>query len=331
MTIWTFLGRQWTRLPPVPKGAYLKDKVVLLTGANSGIGLESLKHFCLASPSKIILGVRSIESTQKIVSELQSLHTDLKAEITFLDLNNLSTIKSLPETLKEKGIDKIDILINNAGIDPGNTIKPAEFTEDGYEKTFQTNVLSPLLLSLVLLPLLQKSAKPKIIFTGSGLHTTANIEPIERSIENNTSIIKAFNDKETFDNKKIYSRSKLLLQMVTRSLINSLPNISIITVSPGLAITNLGRNHDMSIGFIIFGTPFLFLNARSAEKGARNITSAVAYGDQSYDYWSECAPSYSESSWLSSGKGINATKIFYKEMIDEVEKIYPGITKDLIV
>nr|XP_019010252.1 uncharacterized protein I206_04720 [Kwoniella pini CBS 10737]OCF49033.1 hypothetical protein I206_04720 [Kwoniella pini CBS 10737] len=108
-----------------------------------------------------------------------------------------------------------------------------------------------------------------------------------------------------------------------------LNDISIITVSPGLAITNLGRDFKFSIGFIIFGAPFMFLNARSAEKGARNLTSAVANAEQSYDYWAECGPSYSESSWLSSGQGIKAIKAFYTEMIDEIEKITPGITKDL--
>ncbi|WRT70299.1 uncharacterized protein IL334_007297 [Kwoniella shivajii] len=329
MTLWTFIGRQWTRLPPVPKGDYLKDKVVLITGANSGVGLESVKHFSHASPSRLILAVRSVEPTEKILAELQSLHTELKGEIIFLDLNDLASIKAFPEELKKRGIDKIDVLINNAGINPGNGDKPAEITKDGYEKTFQTNVLSPFLFSLILLPFLEQSSKPKIIFVGSGLHTSADTTPIQESINQGKSIVKVFNDKESFDNIKIYGRSKLLLQMITRQLITSLPSITIVTVSPGLAITKLGRDFNFSLGFIIFGAPFMLLNARSAEKGARNITSAVASADQSYDYWSECAPSYSESSWLSSGKGIQATKVFFKEMVDEVDKISPGITKGL--
>nr|XP_019010253.1 uncharacterized protein I206_04721 [Kwoniella pini CBS 10737]OCF49034.1 hypothetical protein I206_04721 [Kwoniella pini CBS 10737] len=116
MTLWTFIGRQWTKLPPPPKGEYLKGKVVLLTGANSGIGLESLKHFSTASPALLILAVRSIEVSERILAELQSLHTDLKGIVISLNLDDLDSIKSFPSRLKDKGIDKIDILINNAGL-----------------------------------------------------------------------------------------------------------------------------------------------------------------------------------------------------------------------
>ncbi|KAK6909522.1 hypothetical protein I203_103542 [Kwoniella mangroviensis CBS 8507] len=333
MTIWTFLGRQWTVLPPAPKGDYLKGKVVLMTGANSGIGLESLKHLVQASPSKLILCVRSIEATEKILGELQSLHPDLKAEIVFLDLCDLNTIKVLPDELRKRGVEKIDVLINNTGANPGNANKPPDFTKDKYEKTFQINVLSPLLLSLILLPFLRESPTPKILFLGSGLHASADVKLIESSLKDNKSIVGAFNEKDGdwYNNKQIYGISKLLLQMITRSLIPSLPDINIITVSPGLAITNLGRDFNFNLAFYIFGAPFMLLNARSAEKGARNVSSAVAQADQSYDYWAECGPSYSESSWLSSGNGIKAAKAFYQEMIGEVDKISPGATKDLIV
>ncbi|WWC64663.1 uncharacterized protein I303_107274 [Kwoniella dejecticola CBS 10117] len=336
MTLWTFIGRQWTRLPPPPKGEYLKGKVVLITGANSGIGLESVKHFCTASPALLILAVRSIEASERVLAELQSLHTDLKGEVISLDLNEMESIKSLPSRLRERGIETIDILINNAGINPGNEAKPAEITKDGYEKTFQTNVLAPVLLSYTLLPFLKQTSspliksKPKIIFLGSGLHATCNNQPIVDAVEREQSIVEIFNREEGFDNKQIYGRSKLLLHMFTRQLIETLVDTSIITVSPGLAITNLGRDFKMSIGFVIFGAPFMLLNARSAEKGARNLTSAVASAEQSYDYWAECGPSYSESSWLSSGQGVRASKAFYKEMIDEIEKISPGVTKAVV-
>ncbi|WVW86089.1 hypothetical protein I302_108128 [Kwoniella bestiolae CBS 10118] len=333
MTLWTFIGRQWTSLPPAPNGDYLKGKVVLMTGANSGIGLESLKHFAGASPERLILCVRSVEPTEKIVLELQSLHENLKVEVVYLDLCDLNTIRSLPEELGKRGVERIDVVINNAGINPGNAVKDPDFTKDGYERTFQSNVLSPLFTSLTLLPLLSNSPKPKILFLGSGLHTSAETDLIERGLLEGESIVAVFNDRtgQGFDNRQIYGESKLLLQMLTRSLIPSLPNINIITVSPGLARTNLGRDFNFSPGFVIFGAPFLLLNARSAEKGARNVSSAVALAEQSYDYWAECGPSYSESSWLSSGNGIKACKAFYKEMIEEVEKISPGLTKELVV
>ena len=59
-TAWSFLGEQFTRLPP-PLYADLEGKTVLVIGANAGIGLEAAKHFAKMKPARLIVGCRSEE------------------------------------------------------------------------------------------------------------------------------------------------------------------------------------------------------------------------------------------------------------------------------
>ncbi|WWC99504.1 hypothetical protein V866_006407 [Kwoniella sp. B9012] len=325
---WSFYRGQWSALPPAPEGDYLKGKIVVITGATSGLGLEASKQFAEASPEQLIFAVRSVEAGEKLLEQIQKTHPGLKGNVMYLDLMDLQSIKDFSEAIKV--FDRVDILINNAGINPSFDKRPYQSTKDGYERVFQTNVLSPFLTTLLLLPLLKKSIDPKVIFTGSEVHHIAPSHLIESSIDNGQSILRAYNDEEKYFNPTRYFESKLLLQMLTRNLIKALPDITIINVNPGLAMTNLGRefNRKLSLSGMV-GILWLVVNARTASKGARNLTSATAWQGGSQDYWSGCVPAASENVFLYSGKGYTATQVFYDEMLKEVEKISPGCTADL--
>nr|XP_019014763.1 uncharacterized protein I206_00849 [Kwoniella pini CBS 10737]OCF53544.1 hypothetical protein I206_00849 [Kwoniella pini CBS 10737] len=119
--------------------------------------------------------------------------------------------------------------------------------------------------------------------------------------------------------------------MLTRTLIKTIPEITTINVNPGLSATNLGREFKFNISFkTIYLISWFILNARNPKNAARNLTSAAAYKGGSQDYWTECVPFPSENIYLYSGKGFKAIEIFNKEMIEEVEKISPGSTAELI-
>ncbi|WWC99503.1 hypothetical protein V866_006406 [Kwoniella sp. B9012] len=331
---WSFYREQWTPYPPAPKGDYLKDKTVVITGATSGIGLQAAKQLADASPSNLVLAVRNITAGEKLLKEIQSTHPDLQGKVIYLDLASLSSVKKFSEEIKV--YDKIDLLINNAGVNPGFEEAPMQITDDGYERTFQVNVLAPFLLTCLLLPLLKRSSDPKVLFVGSDAHVFAKEDIIEGALaspsHDGRAIIGTFNDKEKYVTATVYIQSKLLLQMLTRSLIKPLAslNISVINVNPGLTITNLASEAKTKMSLqLISLIIWVLANARRAKIAARNITSASAWKGGSQDYWSSCVPTPSENTWLYSYKGIRATEIFYKEMIQEVEKISPGCTADL--
>ncbi|WWC58408.1 uncharacterized protein I303_100948 [Kwoniella dejecticola CBS 10117] len=320
---WSMYRGLWSILPPAPTGDYLRGKVVVITGANSGVGLEATKQLAGASPEQLILAVRAIDQGEKILKDLQKTYPAVKGRVVPLDLTDLGSIKAFAKTMEEFG--RVDLLINNAGINPNFGEGPYKSTKDGYERVFQTNVLAPLLTTILLVPLLRKSDDPRILFSGSDTHAQAPSDRVQRAIDNGQSVVAAYNDEETYYNPTRYYESKFLLQMITRSLINSLPDMSIINVNPGLAMTNLGRDFRFGLSFkTAYEIGWFVVNARSASKAARNLTSAAAWKGGSQDYWSECVPTPSENLYMYSGKGVKATSVFYQEMLEEIEKISPG-------
>nr|XP_018999744.1 uncharacterized protein I203_07629 [Kwoniella mangroviensis CBS 8507]OCF63205.1 hypothetical protein I203_07629 [Kwoniella mangroviensis CBS 8507] len=353
---WSFYREQWPPYPPAPKGDYLRDKTVVITGATSGkfviqllsmgtfsspydiylprIGLQSAKQLADASPSNLILGVRNVTAGEKVLKEIQSTHPDLQGKVIHLDLASLSSVKKFSEEIRI--YDMIDLLINNAGVNLGMEQIPMQVTDDGYERTFQVNVFAPFLLTCLLLPLFKRSSDPKVLFVGSDAHVIAKEDIIEGALASGSvdgpAIIRTFNDREKYTTATVYIQSKLLLQMLTRSLIKPLSslNITIINVNPGLTFTNIGSDAKFTLSLqLVYIFLWVMVNARSAKKAARNITSASAWKGGSQDYWSSCVPTPSENTWLYSYKGIRGTEIFYEEMIQEVEKISPGCTADL--
>ncbi|WVR00225.1 hypothetical protein IAU59_007367 [Kwoniella sp. CBS 9459] len=326
---WSAYLGLWTPLPAAPKGPYLKNKVIVITGATSGLGLEATKAFAAASPAKLILAVRSVDQGQKVLADLKQKHPELEGEVMYLDSTKIASIKAFAQEAKNLG--RIDILVNNAAINPNFSDAPFKDTEDGYERVFQTNVIAPVLTTLLIQPLLKASENPKVIFVGSDGHYMADESIIKESVDKKESILERFNDPKRYDNGTRYFQSKLLLQMVTRSLIASLPDIKIINVNPSLARTNLGREFSVKFNFETIGfVAWLLSNARSASSAAKNLTTAVAWSGESHDYWSECCPSYSQSAFLTSSTGLKATKQFYAELLEELEKISPGSTASLV-
>ncbi|WVF73044.1 hypothetical protein IAT40_007862 [Kwoniella sp. CBS 6097] len=327
---WAFYLGLWTSLPAAPKGAFLKDKVIVITGATSGLGLEATKTFAAASPTKLILAVRNVEAGQKILDGLKRKHPKLEGDVLYVDSTKIASIKAFAEEIKKFG--RIDVLVNNAAINPNFSDGPFKDTEDGYERVLQTNVIAPVLTTLLVQPLLNASKDPKVVFVGSDGHYMADEGLFRECVDNHESFIERLNDPKRYDNGTRYFQSKLLLQMITRSLISSMPDVKIINVNPGMARTNFGREFDLRFNWETISTvSWILLNARSASSAAKNLTTAVAWSEESHDYWTECAPSYSQSAFLTSYRGFKATKQAFAEVLEEVERISPGSTACLVL
>lgn len=139
----------------------LVHQIVVITGGNTGLGLESAKRLAAAGAS-IVLTSRDTGKGQKAVEEvnnyLQSNGGEggkvMMANLDLCDLDNVKTFKSRVE--KMIGDKKIDVLLNNAGV---MAIPDRRLTKDGYEKTFQTNHLGHFALTATILPLLASNAR----------------------------------------------------------------------------------------------------------------------------------------------------------------------------
>jgi len=143
----------------------MDGKHVVITGGNTGLGLESAKRLAEAGAT-VVFTSRDPTKGQNALAEIdeylkQRTADDAefagKAMVASLDLCDLDDVKSFDKRLaKILGQSKIDVLLNNAGV---MAIPDRRLTKDGYEKTFQTNHLGHFALTSTLLPLLASDAR----------------------------------------------------------------------------------------------------------------------------------------------------------------------------
>lgn len=143
----------------------MKEKIILITGANSGIGLSATKIFANAGHT-VIMGCRSIERSKEIRQEIIEKSGNTKIDLMKLDLSSMSSIKDFANEFKQK-YQKLDVLINNAAyVEHGADYK---LSPDNIELTFATNVVGPFLLSNLLVENLKNSDDARILNASSNI------------------------------------------------------------------------------------------------------------------------------------------------------------------
>jgi len=207
----------------------LDGKVVVITGANTGIGKETAKDISKRGARVIIL-CRNVDKAKAAAEEIAK-ETGGTVDVEKLDLSSLKSVRECAKNLLEKE-EKIDILVNNAGV----MACPKTLTEDGLEMQIGTNHFGHFLLTELLLPLVKKSAEsgfhPRIVIVSSLAH------------ENGQMNWEDINWEKSYDEWKAYSQSKLANVLHGVELAKRLENtgISVYSLHPGVIDTELGRH-----------------------------------------------------------------------------------------
>lgn len=155
--------------PPYPKAKYT-GQTVIVTGSNVGLGLEAARHFVRLDAKKVILAVRTPEKGEAAKESIlkSGKKTADVVEVWKLDLSSYQSSKDFAKRVQ--GLERLDVLVENAGI----VTEDWKITEDN-ESTITTNVVSPVLHALLLLPKLRETAVkfntlPRIVFVTSFVH-----------------------------------------------------------------------------------------------------------------------------------------------------------------
>lgn len=143
-------------------------KTVLITGANTGLGLETARVLA-GNNARVILACRSEEKARVARDDILADHPTADMAIISLDLGSLASIRAAAERVCEE--PQLDVLINNAGI----MVPPCEHTEDGFESQFGVNHLGPFALTGLLLDKLRGTPNARVVSTSSIAHRRGRI------------------------------------------------------------------------------------------------------------------------------------------------------------
>jgi NAD(P)-dependent dehydrogenase (short-subunit alcohol dehydrogenase family) len=204
-----------------------EKKIALVTGGNKGIGLEIVRNLAGAGCA-VLLGARNAERGQEAVRQLKRAELD---DVHFLeiDVTRQETITAAAKQI-ESEYGRLDILMNNAGINLRGDGLPGAADVGAVQKVFDTNFFGALRVAQTMLPLLYKSAAGRIVNISSGLGSlTLNSDP-------------AWTGREV---KLIgYNASKAALNMLTVHLAYEVRNtkIKVNSANPGYTKTDLNDN-----------------------------------------------------------------------------------------
>jgi NAD(P)-dependent dehydrogenase (short-subunit alcohol dehydrogenase family) len=176
-------------------------RTIVITGATDGLG-KGLASELATTGARLILHGRNEEKGQALLEELRPKATG-ELEFRRAHFKSLDEVRELADTLQEE--DRIDVLVNNAGI---GTAGPREDSEDGYELTFQVNYLAPFLLTRRLLPLIKSTAPSRIVNVSSAGQTPIDFDDVML--------------EDSYSGFQAYSQSKLALVMFTFDLAEEL-------------------------------------------------------------------------------------------------------------
>jgi NAD(P)-dependent dehydrogenase (short-subunit alcohol dehydrogenase family) len=241
-------------------------KTILITGATDGIGLAIAKELA-GQGHELVLHGRNEEKVMQACIAIRAAvpHASL-LHMACADLGDLAAVARMAHDLCLR-LPRLDVLINNAGV----YMTERKTSRDGFEMTLAVNHLAHFLLTNLLLPLLKKSAAPRVVTVSSMVHTSGRI------------VFDDMNSERRFDGYHAYANSKLANALFASELARREPWLTSNSLHPGVIGTKLLR-----AGFDIQGD--------AVESGARTpvyLATSPEAGKVSGRYFvdrSEAAP-----------------------------------------
>jgi NAD(P)-dependent dehydrogenase (short-subunit alcohol dehydrogenase family) len=149
----------------------LTGNTYVVTGANSGIGLEVVRELARRG-GRVVLAVRSLEAGREAALRLRNQLPVADLTVEACDLSDLKSVRRFAERIVNT-VGRIDVLVNNAGI----MAVPFGTTVDGHERHFGTNHLGHFALTGRLLPVLLESERARVVTVASDAHRIGRIDP----------------------------------------------------------------------------------------------------------------------------------------------------------
>ena len=213
LIILAYFTKKWANGPLNPIKKDLTDKFVIITGSSEGIGLETAKDL-LNSNAKVVFACRNKTKTENAINALPE-KSKKNAIFVQLDLESFKSIENFSKEIKSK-YQKIDILINNAGM----LASKMEKTEDGFINAFQVNYLGNALLTLLLLDHFNEKESKIINVSSMAYKMTKLPYGYSKYMDNYNNMMDYYSNLKK--NNVIYADTKLLLVYFSQYMANFL-------------------------------------------------------------------------------------------------------------
>lgn len=275
----------------------MKGKIVIVTGANSGIGKATAAQLADMGAT-VILACRCKERAEAALADLGCVDGRCM-EIMPLDLADLDNVRAFAAEFAQK-YNHLDVLINNAGILGRHRAE----TKQGFEMSFGVNYLGGFLLTLLLLPLLEKSGQGRVIMTTSVAHGWGDVRWDD------------LNYTRGYNRFAAYGHSKLCNLLITRTIAEKLrargSRVTINAVHPGIVATDIVVNRaNDRFRWVASAMKILFMTSDEGAATGVCLASDPALSQVSGEYFYRCKiePSSTASKNLASANRLYDTSL----------------------
>jgi NAD(P)-dependent dehydrogenase (short-subunit alcohol dehydrogenase family) len=199
---------------------------VVVTGANSGLGLRSAEALAAAG-AHVVLACRNAAKAATALESVKAKATGPAPEVVVLDLSSLASVRECAAGLAEQ-LGQLDVLMNNAGI----MAVPKAVTVDGFESQLGTNHLGHFALTGLLLPTLLAAPAPRVVNVSSNAHNFGRMDFDD-----------LFFERRHYSRWRAYGQSKLANLLFTSELqrraVEAHTALTAAAAHPGYSATNL--------------------------------------------------------------------------------------------
>lgn len=280
----TFLSNFFITLPALRPHGDMSQQIHIVTGANSGLGLELSRHLLRLGTGKLIMAVRNPSKGEAAKRDLlvTTGRDEASVEIWPLDMDSYTSVKAFAH--RAKSLPRVDSICANAGISTANFS-----LSEGIEKSLNVNVISVFLLFFLLLPKMREHEqttghRSSFVIVNSALHYVASHKELYPTHD----ILDRLSDPKKADMAGRYPLTKLLVTWLVREAAarggagTSMPIIN--TPNPSFCQSELLREDQRFMAKMA-----MKYTARTAECGSRTLYHAVFAGDDSHgQYLTNC-------------------------------------------